>query len=83
MGVAAAGCDVAELLRLAIARGVDFLRGTDFYFRSPLNNSLRLSFAAEPEERIDEGIRIIGSLLESHRSAFRVTAEPEGSQAIL
>ena len=78
-------CDVAELLRLASARGVEFLRGSAFYFRSPLNSSLRLSFAAEPEERIDEGIRIIGSLLKNHRSAFRATAgfEYEVSQPIL
>jgi 2-aminoadipate transaminase len=78
-------CDVSELLRLSSAKGVDFLQGSVFYFRSPLNNSFRLSFAAEPEERIEEGIRIMGSLLKSHRFAFRVTVgfEPEGSQPIL
>ncbi|HUS04841.1 MAG TPA: PLP-dependent aminotransferase family protein [Bryobacteraceae bacterium] len=78
-------CDVAELLRLASGKGVKFLRGSAFYFRSPLHNSLRLSFAAEPEERIKEGIRILGSLLRSNRSSFRLTAamEREGSQPIL
>ena len=78
-------CDIAELLRLASGKGVEFLPGSAFYFRSPLYNSLRLSFAAEPEERIEEGIRILGSLIRSNRSNFRLTAamEREGSQPIL
>jgi 2-aminoadipate transaminase len=78
-------CNVSELLRAAGDKGVQFLPGSAFYFRSPLNNSLRLSFAAEPEERIQEGIRILGSLLTTHRSQFYFTATMggAGSQPIL
>jgi DNA-binding transcriptional MocR family regulator len=56
------------LLRVAQDRGVQFLPGSAFFFRSPLHNSLRLSFAAEDEQRIHEGIRILGSILSTQRS---------------
>jgi DNA-binding transcriptional MocR family regulator len=62
------------LRRLAIERGVQFLPGSAFFFRSPLHNSLRLSFAAEPEERIEEGIAILGGLVGSQRSRLFFTA---------
>jgi 2-aminoadipate transaminase len=61
-------CNTDELLRLAQERGVQFLPGSAFYFRSPAYNSLRLSFAAESEQRIQEGIRLLGDLLGSQRS---------------
>ena len=61
-------CNTEELLRLSQERGVGFLPGSAFYFRSPVYNSLRLSFAAEPEQRIQEGIRLLGDLLGSERS---------------
>jgi 2-aminoadipate transaminase len=78
-------CHVQELLRLANEKGVQFIPGSAFYFRSPLHNSLRLSFAAEPEERIEEGIRVLGSLLMSDKSRFYLNAplERERSQLIL
>lgn len=56
-----------ELLRLAQEQGVQFLPGSVFHFRSPAYNSLRLSFAVENEQRIQEGIRLLGSLLKSER----------------
>jgi len=58
-------CNTEELLRLAQARGIQFLPGSTFYFRSPVYNSLRLSFASADEQRIQEGIRILGGLLGS------------------
>src|SRR6185437_2690446 len=61
-------CNTEELLRLAQERGVNFLPGSVFYFRSPAYNSLRLSFALEPEQRIREGIRLLGDLLSSEHS---------------
>jgi 2-aminoadipate transaminase len=61
-------CNTDELARLAQERGVQFLPGSVFYFRSPAYNSLRLSFAAENEERIQEGVRILGELLANDRS---------------
>jgi DNA-binding transcriptional MocR family regulator len=57
-----------EFLRLAQDRGVEFLPGSAFYFRSPLYNSLRLSFAAENETRIQEGVRLLGSVLRAQDS---------------
>jgi DNA-binding transcriptional MocR family regulator len=74
-----------DLLQLAGERGVQYLPGSAFYFRSPLRNSLRLSFAAEPEERIEEGIRILGSLIGNRRSRLYFTEQPdrEHSQPIV
>jgi 2-aminoadipate transaminase len=78
-------CNTGDLLRLAIERGVQFLPGSAFFFRSTLHNSLRLSFAAEPEERIEEGIAILGGLVGSQRSRLYFTAhgDRESSQPIL
>jgi 2-aminoadipate transaminase len=56
-----------ELLRLAQEQGVQFLPSSVFHFRSPAYNSLRLSFAVEDEQRIVEGVRLLGSLLKSER----------------
>jgi 2-aminoadipate transaminase len=74
-----------DLLPLAGDRGVQYLPGSAFYLRSHLRNSLRLSFAQEPEERIEEGIRILGSLAGNRRSRLYFTdkAEREHSQAIV
>jgi 2-aminoadipate transaminase len=78
-------CNTEDLLRAAGERGVQFIPGSSFYFRLPLRNSLRLSFAAEPEDRIEDGIRILGSLLAKSRSRFHFTAlsERASSQPIL
>jgi 2-aminoadipate transaminase len=77
-------CNTDDLLRLADERGVQFIPGAAFYFRSHLHNSLRLSFAAEPEERIAEGIRVLGSLLGSRKSrSYFTEVDREGSRPIL
>ena len=78
-------CNTDDLLRLALERGVQFLPGSAFYFRSPLRHSLRLSFAAEPEERIEEGIAILGGLLGSQKSRYYFTShgDRECAQPIL
>ncbi len=68
-------CNTDELSRLAQERGVQFLPSSVFHFRSPAYNSLRLSFAAENEQRIQEGIRLLGSLLNSERSRPFYTGE--------
>ena len=74
-----------DLLPLAADRGVQYLPGSAFYFHSPLYHSLRLSFAAEPEERIEEGIRILGSLVSNGRShsCFMDHVERERAQPIV
>jgi 2-aminoadipate transaminase len=78
-------CNTDDLLRLAVERGVQFLPGSAFYYRSPLHHSLRLSFAAEPEEKIEEGIATLGALLGSRKSRIYFTShrDREGSQPIL
>jgi 2-aminoadipate transaminase len=78
-------CNTEDLLRLAGERGVQFLPGSAFYFRSPQHNSLRLSFAVEPEQRIEEGIRLIGAVLKSQKSRVYLSAraDREMSQPIL
>jgi len=65
------------LLRLSEERGVQFLPGSAFYFRSPQHNSLRLSFAAEPEARIEEGVRLIGGILKSQKSRVYFAAQSD------
>lgn len=57
-----------NLLRLAEDIGVQFVPGSAFYFGSQFYNSLRLSFASESEKRIDEGVRVLGSLLANRKS---------------
>jgi DNA-binding transcriptional MocR family regulator len=70
---------------MADERGVRFLPGSAFYFRSHMHNSLRLSFASEAEENIVEGIRILGSLLGNRKSRFYITDQParESAQPIV
>lgn len=59
--------DTAELLADAQERGVQFLPGAIFYFRSTANNSMRLSFASENEQAIRQGVRLLGEVIERRR----------------
>jgi DNA-binding transcriptional MocR family regulator len=63
-----------EFLPLSQERGVEFLPGSAFYFRTPLYNSLRLSFAAESETRIQEGVRALGALLKAEHTRSNCSA---------
>ena len=58
------GWDASELFKKAVARKVAFVPGGSF-FTTPGkgNNTFRLNFSAEPEERIRRGIRTLGDLL--------------------
>ena len=58
------GWDASELFKKAVARKVAFVPGVSF-FTTPGkgNNTFRLNFSAEPEERIHRGIRTLGDLL--------------------
>lgn len=58
------GWDASELFKKAVARKVAFVPGVSF-FTTPGkgNNTFRLNFSAEPEERIRKGIRTLGDLL--------------------
>lgn len=59
--------DTQELLNMAQDRGVQFLPGAAFYFRSATQNSMRLSFATENELAIDNGIKALGEILARRR----------------
>jgi len=59
------GVDTTELLARATEAGVTFVRGADFFpDGSGGANAARLAFSYEPPERIAEGVRLIGSLLD-------------------
>lgn len=59
--------DTEELLSAAQDRGVQFLPGGVFYFRSAAGSSMRLSFATENEQAITSGIRTLGEILSKRR----------------
>jgi 2-aminoadipate transaminase len=62
----AAGTDSAALLAEAAGEGVAFVAGPDFMIEGG-ENSLRLSFASVPPERIPEGVARISRALERVR----------------
>ena len=55
--------DSAKLLEKAIAQNVAFVPGAPFYSGGGRANTLRLSFATVPEDKIRTGIAILGKLL--------------------
>ncbi|WP_144631391.1 PLP-dependent aminotransferase family protein [Bordetella genomosp. 13] len=55
--------DSQQLLVQAIARNVAFVPGAPFYAGTPSRNTLRLSFATVPEEKIRAGIAVLGQLI--------------------
>jgi len=64
----AEGTDTVALLAESKAEGVSFVAGPDFMIEGG-ENSLRLSFASVPPERIPEGIARIARALERIRAA--------------
>jgi len=64
----AEGTDCAALLAEAKAEGVTFVAGPDFMIEGGAN-SLRLSFAPVPAERMDEGVSRIAAALQKLRAA--------------
>jgi len=64
----AAGTETCALLAEAKAEGVAFVAGPDFMIEGG-ENSLRLSFASVPPERIPEGVARIARALERVRAA--------------
>lgn len=58
--------DSTQLLAKAIEQNVAFVPGEPFYAGRGLANTLRLSFATVPEEKIREGIAILGKLLKEY-----------------
>jgi DNA-binding transcriptional MocR family regulator len=64
----AEGTDTRALLAESIPEGVSFVAGPDFMIEGG-ENSLRLSFAPVPAERMEEGVGRIAAALERMRSA--------------
>ncbi|OZI72162.1 PLP-dependent aminotransferase family protein [Bordetella genomosp. 12] len=58
--------DSATLLAEAVAQNVAFVPGAPFYAGKPQANTLRLSFATVPENKINTGIAILGKLLHKY-----------------
>ncbi|HEX7747237.1 MAG TPA: aminotransferase class I/II-fold pyridoxal phosphate-dependent enzyme, partial [Bordetella sp.] len=55
--------DTQKLLAEAVEQNVAFVPGGPFFAGKPQHNTLRLSFATVPEEKIRAGIAILGKLL--------------------
>lgn len=64
----AEGVETPDLLAAALEEGVGFIAGPDFMLEGG-HNSLRLSFASVPPERIGEGVSRIARALERTRTA--------------
>jgi len=55
--------DSEALLAQAIEHNVAFVPGAPFYAAAPSRNTLRLSFATVPEDKIRAGIAVLGQLI--------------------
>lgn len=81
------GLDAGEILIHARERGVLFVPGRYFYFQNPEPNTLRLSFAALDEKRIQRGLAIFGEIVKDElrrrqRGARRLVPRgAEGSES--
>jgi 2-aminoadipate transaminase len=68
------GLDSLELLHQSRRRGLDFSPGPLFFPNGGGSEFLRLTYVRETEERIRQGVKILGSVIEEN--ADRVSAEP-------
>ncbi len=57
------GIDTAALVAASVARGVAYIPGAPFFVDGSGANTMRLTFAKEPDERIREGIERLASVL--------------------
>lgn len=55
--------DSESLLKTAVARKVAFVPGTAFYANDKSYNNLRLSFVTVSEQRMEEGVKILTSII--------------------
>lgn len=55
--------DTAALVPEAVARGVAYIPGTPFFVDGSGRNTMRLTFAKEPDDRIREGMQRLAALL--------------------
>lgn len=65
------GLDAADLLPRAVARGVAYTPGAFFFVGGEGSRTLRLSFAALPASRVEEGVRRLGEVIREARRQRR------------
>src|SRR5660398_192596 len=65
------GLDTGDLLVKAVEENVAFVRGDAFYADGQGTSSMRLSFSAVPEEKIQEGIRRLGRVAQDQLDLYR------------
>jgi 2-aminoadipate transaminase len=63
--------DTPALLAAAVERKVAYVPGTAFYADGRGRQQMRLSFCYPTEERIEEGVRRLGELLEDEEELYR------------
>jgi DNA-binding transcriptional MocR family regulator len=63
------GLDAEAMLPLATSHGVLYVAGSAFYVDGRTSDCLRLSFAAPPPERINEGVRRLAAAIAEARVA--------------
>jgi 2-aminoadipate transaminase len=66
------GASTTDLYLAAIERGVAFAPGDAFFAGPPPRPHIRLSFATQPPEVIDEAIQILGDVLSQHLARRRI-----------
>ncbi|MBP6242515.1 MAG: PLP-dependent aminotransferase family protein, partial [Hydromonas sp.] len=57
-----AGVDSEEILEKALARNVAYVPGVPFYANEPARNTMRLAFVTVPEDKIREGVKVLGEV---------------------
>lgn len=72
----------AELLRRAAAAGVSFVPGEAFYTSRTTSNDIRLCFSTHSEEKLTEGIRILGKVLTAGTASLPVQTETTGRPVV-
>lgn len=77
------GCDSAAVLEKARRAGVSYLPGRYFSVATPLNESLRLSFAGLSPARIVEGLRRLGPLFEDEARMASRYRDPRPEMAMV
>jgi 2-aminoadipate transaminase len=63
------GIDAGALLERALAAGVAYVPGAPFFAVTPEVNTLRLCFSTVSPEAIEQGIGVLGQVLQESRSA--------------
>ncbi len=63
--------DAGDLFVKALEQNVAFVRGDGFYVDGQGRENMRLSFSGLPEERIQEGIRRLGGVIEDQLELYR------------